>query len=74
MEVLVAISAVAGLVIIAISGWCSALRTKKRNGALEQQVTHLEGDRLARIAQDKTFDRDRGADMAGDRDFLPDTE
>jgi hypothetical protein len=68
----VACAAVAALFGIAIWGWTVALEVKKRNGALEREVELLKEDRLARLAQDASFDRSRGGDMGGDREFLPD--
>lgn len=70
----ITLSAYAALTIIAISGWVVALETKKRNGALEKEVELLKEDRLARMAQDASFARNRHGDLASDRDFLPDAD
>jgi hypothetical protein len=51
----------------------SALKTKKRNGALENQNATLLADIEARKAQDREFGNRRHGDLAGDRDFLPDS-
>jgi cell division protein FtsB len=67
-----ALAAIGALTLLAGSGWWAYARSKKRFGQLKAENANLRAERNARIAQDKSFDRNRGADLSSDREFLPD--
>ncbi len=59
---------------IAVWGWLLYASNKKTNGELLERVAELEGERDARIDQERAFDRHRGTDLADDRKFLSDDD